>query len=123
MFFAKAIFDHPHWAIIELGNPNAYTWNKPYRAKVYAKENGVWEYKLKSGWWWKSSMFPDSWSKQKIMEEVEYAIKNNKGLADLNGIWSAKNIFRDPSRVEWIDIDFVYVKDSDTLFTFYPVVK
>lgn len=95
-------------------------WNQPYRAKVYAKNtNG--DTVLKTWWNWYSSVFPDSWSQQKIIDEVIYSIENNIGLADINATWSARNILRWPTRLEWIDIDFVYVNWE--LKTFYPVIK
>ena len=29
-----------------------------------------------------SSFFPDSWNRKRIQEEVEFAVKNNKGLVE-----------------------------------------
>lgn len=98
------------------------TWNKPYIAKVKAKDdygNPI----IKTGNNGFSWIFPDSWSEARIMDEVEYAIRNNKWLADSNATWQWLNIFRWPSTVDGIEIDFVYIKDTDKMPTYYPVVK
>ena len=49
-------------------------------------------------------MFPDSWDKNRIMDEVEHAVKNNKGLYDINR----------PN-----DGYFGYSKDGQTKIRFY----
>jgi len=120
----KAILNHPNWARIELEDMNVDTFNKPYKAKVYANDVN-WDEKMKS-WWipkWTSSMFPDWWNESRIKDEVVYAIKNNKWLSKPWSSWRDANIFRWPSTVEWIEIDFVYIKDTDKLETFYPVIN
>ena len=67
---------------------------------------------------WYSTFFPDSWSKEKIMEEVEYAIKNNSWQKFPGSTWNKANIYKWMS-IDWkIEIHFVY-KDGN-LFTFYP---
>ena len=99
------------------------TWNEPYSAKVvidYGNNNT-----LTKKWWkpvWNSSFFPDSWSKQKIIDEVTYAIENNKGLADPNATWLGLNIFKWPSTVDGINIEFVYIERTKELRTFYPII-
>lgn len=83
------IFSKKHWkwsARIVLDDPKFDTWNKPYNAKIYAKDSN-WKEIMKS-WWkpiWNSTFFPDNWEQKRIMEEVEYAMKNNKGKKYQNG--------------------------------------
>ena len=117
----KAIYDYEakNWkgsARIVQDDPNADTWNKPYNAKVYAKDSN-WNEIQKN---WFSTFFPDGWGKNKILEEVEYAIRNNSGKAIPNAIWNDKNIFKWISE-SWIEIHFVYLKWE--LKTFYPFIE
>jgi Bacterial EndoU nuclease len=52
-----------------------------YEAKVFAKDPTGIE-RMKSGNEGKSTFFPDSWNEAKILDETEFAVRNNRGLID-----------------------------------------
>jgi hypothetical protein len=74
-----------------------------YEAKVFAKGPDGIEIP-KSGNQGKSTFFPDSWNEAKILDETEFAVRNNKGLIDpadaTKGYWG-------------------YAKDGKTKIGFY----
>ena len=122
----KAIYDYEakNWkwsARIVQDDPNADTWNKPYNAKVFAKDSN-WNEVMKSFWQpeWTSTFFPDWWSKKRILEEVEYAVKHNSGKAIPNWTPREQNIYKWISK-SWIEINFVLVNWK--IKTFYPIIK
>lgn len=65
----KAILGHSHSARIEIQDAGVDTWNDVYDAKVFATGPDGREY-TKSGNNGVSTFFPDSWSEQKIKDEV-----------------------------------------------------
>lgn len=87
-----------------------------YEAKVFAKGPDGIEI-LKSGNGGKSTFFPDSWSEARILEEAEFAVKNNKGFA--NGV-NATDGYYGFSKNGKIKIQFYY-RDSDGFIgSFFP---
>ena len=98
-------------------DPKADTWNKPYNSKVYAK-NENWNEVMKSFWKpeWTSTFFPDGWNEKKILEEVEYAVKNNSGkypgwTVDEH-FWISKS---------WLQINF-YLKPDWSIRSYFPKI-
>ena len=110
----KAILNHPYWARIEIDdiNKSRKKANKPYNAKVFAKDKN-WNEIMKK---WYSSFFPDSWDRKIIMEEVEYAVRNNE--------WHIKwtrNTYKWISK-SWIEIHFYLEKDW-RISSYFPNIK
>jgi hypothetical protein len=120
--YAIEVFKKPDWTI-----PNTNI--EPYNAKVLINKDGEaipkWNnLPLDENWqpieWdlWISSMFPDSRDKNRVIEEVSYAIKHNTWLVD-----SQKSLVL----YEWITKDgsmkirFIYLND-ERLLTFYPYI-
>lgn len=89
-----------------------------YEAKVFAKgPNGI--EIPKSGNQGKSTFFPDSWDEARILEETEFAVKNNKGLIDplddSKGFWGyAKN--------GKTKIGFYYRDTDGYIGSFFPIL-
>lgn len=116
----KAVLEHPYGARIELDNLNIDDWTLPYTAKVFANDKNGKEI-LKSWWNGRSTFFPNSWSKEKIMDEVEHAIKNNEGKAFPSWSTREQNIYKWFSKDWELEINFVIYEWK--LETFYPVIK
>ena len=111
------IFSKKCWkwsARIVLDNPKADTWNKPYNAKVYAKDSN-WNEIMKK---WYSTFFPDSWDRKRIMEEVEYAVRNNSGKYNWPGAWPNEYFWISKS---WIQINF-YLDKNWWIISYFPKI-
>lgn len=63
-------------------------------------------------------MFPDSWDKERIMDEVEHAIKNNEWQKFPWSTWNSANVFKWKS-IDW-KIEILFAYKNWELFTFYP---
>ena len=116
----KAIYDYEakNWkgsARIVQDDPKADTWNKLYNAKVYAKDSN-WNEIQKN---WFSTFFPDNWDKKKIMEEVEYAIRNNSGK-DLSP-WASPNEYKWFTK-DWMQINFYLRKSDWAVLSYFPKI-
>ena len=90
-----------------------------YEAKVFAKGPDGIEI-AKSGNYGKSTFFPDSWSEARILEEAEYAVKNNKGFA--NGVDASDGYFGF-SKNGKIKIEFYYTEGTGAINSFFPSLR
>ena len=89
--------------------------NKPYNARVYAKDENWVEIQKK----WYSTFFPDNWDRNKIMEEVEFAVKNNSWRD--SSPWSSPNEYKWFSK-NWTQINF-YLRESDwAILSYFPKI-
>jgi hypothetical protein len=115
----QALTSHPYGARKELIDKNADTWNEPYRAKVFAKdENGI-EYQ-KTGGGGVSTFFPDSWDRARILDEVEHAVENNRGLLD--PLHPRKGYFGF-SKDGNIKINFYYNQSTGAINSYFPLIE
>jgi hypothetical protein len=89
-----------------------------YEAKVFAKgPNGI--EIPKSGNQGKSTFFPDDWDEARILEEVEHAVRNNKGLVPD----AAPNQYFGFSKNGRIKIEFYYDELTGNINSFFPSLK
>ncbi len=103
-------------------------WNydhKPYEAIIYVAENinewnSYWEAIIKRSPGTMSSMFPDSWTRQKIMYEVTHAVKYNRWRKFPNATNSNKNIYSWYISDNITEISFVVVNWK--ILTYYPFI-
>ncbi len=89
-----------------------------YEAKVFAKGPDGLEY-TKSGNGGKSTFFPDTWNEPKVLEEVEYAITNNKGYIDPANPQKGYFGYSKDGKVK---IGFYYNDATDTVNSFFPIL-
>jgi TANFOR domain-containing protein len=85
-----------------------------YEAKVFAKGPDGIEI-AKSGNGGKSTFFPDTWDEAKILEEVEYAVRNNRGL-----VANTSNQYFGYSKNGKIRIEFYYDELTGKINSFFP---
>lgn len=90
-----------------------------YEAKVFAKDPTGIE-RMKSGNDGKSTFFPDDWGEAKILEEVEFAVRNNKGFA--NGVDAIDGYFGF-SKNGKIKIEFYYTEGTGEIKSFFPSLR
>jgi hypothetical protein len=86
----------------------------PYNAKITIKTDN-WDLVK---WWndWISTMYPDSWDRQKIIDEVSYAIKNKEGKYE----WPDAKADEFYWYTQWwIQINF-YINSDGTLGSYFP---
>jgi hypothetical protein len=115
----QALTSHPYGARKELIDKNADTWNEPYRAKVFAKdENGI-EYQ-KTGGGGVSTFFPDSWDRARILDEVEHAVENNRGNYDAN---KPHEGYFGHSKDDSITIRFYYDEKTEAIGSYFPSLQ
>lgn len=86
-----------------------------YEGKVFAKGPDGKEI-MKSGNGGKSTFFPDHWDEARILDEVEFAVKNNKGQVP-NG---ASNQYFGFSKDGKIKIEFYYNETTGAINSFFP---
>jgi len=115
----KAIYDYEakNWkwsARIVQDDPNADTWNKPYNAKVFAKDSNWNEIQKR----WFSTFFPDSWGEKRILEEVEYAVKHNSGKYNAPDAWPDEYFGFSKN---WTRIHF-YLKPDGKITSYFPKI-
>ena len=92
--------------------------NKPYVAEISIKDGNGWIIKKWNNWWL-SSVFPDIWDRNKIMEEVKHAIENNKGR-ELNT--DSKNEYKWFSKDGTIQINF-YLNNKGEILSYFPKIN
>lgn len=90
-----------------------------YEARVFAKSDDGIEI-MKSGYDGISTFYPDGWDEARILNEAEYAIRNNKGLL----------VPTDPKKGYWgyardgkIKIGFYYNDTDGYIASFFPLLK
>jgi hypothetical protein len=88
-----------------------------YEAKVFATAPDGIEI-TKTGNGGKSTFFPDNWDESKILEETEFAIKNNKGFE--NGIDDADGYYG-YSKDGKVRIGFYY--RNGAIISFFPTLR
>ena len=92
-----------------------------YEAKVFAKgTDGIVIPKTGNGG--KSTFFPDSWDEARILDEVEYAVRNNKGLVPQSA-GGASNQYYGFSKDGKIKIEFYYNESTGAINSFFPSLK
>ena len=95
--------------------------NGVYEAKVFAKGPDGIEIP-KSGNGGKSTFFPDTWDEARILDEVEYAVKNNAGQVPASA-GGAPNQFYGFSKDGKIKIEFYYNDATGAINSFFPSLK
>lgn len=90
-----------------------------YEAKVFAKGPDGKEI-VKSGNGGKSTFFPDHWDEAKILEEAEFAVKNNKGLIDPTDATKGYYGFSKDGKVK---IGFYYRDTDGYIGSFFPILN
>lgn len=118
---------HSKSALDELGNNARIEITIPanvegvYEAKVFAKGPDGIEIP-KSGNQGKSTFFPDSWDEAKILDEAEYAVKNNVGQVPASA-GGAPNQYYGFSKDGKIKIEFYYDDATGNINSFFPSLK
>jgi hypothetical protein len=90
-----------------------------YEAKVFAKGPDGKEI-VKSGNGGKSTFYPDHWDEAKILEEAEFAVKNNKGLIDPTDATKGYYGFSKDGKVK---IGFYYRDTDGYIGSFFPILN
>jgi hypothetical protein len=89
-----------------------------YEAKVFAKGPDGIEIP-KSGRNGTSTFFPDNWDEVRILEEVEHAVKNNRGKVP-QSVGGTNNQYFGFSKDGKIKIEFYYDETTGSINSFFP---
>ncbi len=115
---------HSNSALVELGTNARIEITIPansagvYEARVFAKGPDGVEI-LKSGNGGKSTFFPENWTEQRILNETDFAIRNNKGLIDATDASKGYFGFSKDGNVK---IGFYYRATDGFIGSFFPIL-
>lgn len=94
--YANGVYD----AKISIPNPKALKDQKPFLEKAGREKDSV------------STMFPRTWTQDRLRVELEYAFKNASKVPSTKSEW--KGVIKSGVEVRW------YVKENGKIDTIYP---